>query len=104
LISRPSSAPLPGGTTLQASGRTATFTGPAGTGRADCRLRGPSVTRPPASARAENSIASPMKPATNSLFGCSYSCCGVPACAIRPAFITMIWSLTASASLWSCVT
>ena len=49
-------------------------------------------------------FASPMKPATNSLLGRSYKSCGVPACAITPWSNTMIWSLSASASLWSWVT
>ncbi|MNL66504.1 hypothetical protein D3C87_1909840 [compost metagenome] len=65
---------------------------------------GPSATVPSASATAGNSIASPMKPATNSLCGVSYSARGEPFCAIKPWFITMIWSLTAMASAWSCVT
>ena len=45
-----------------------------------------------------------MKPATNSEHGDSYSSLGVPRWAMTPWFITMIWSLTASASLWSWVT
>src|SRR3990167_600904 len=56
----------------QASGRTATFTGPLFTAMRGRSTSGPSATVPSASATAGNSIASPMKPATNSLCGVSY--------------------------------
>ena len=52
---------------------------------------GPRLTVPLASACAGSSMASPMKPATNSLLGYSYKSCAVPHWAITPWSITMIW-------------
>ena len=45
-----------------------------------------------------------MKPATNSLAGCSYTSTGVPSCSIRPRLKTARRSLMVSASSWSWVT
>jgi hypothetical protein len=56
----------------QASGRTATFTAPGATAWRGVIDSGPSCTSPSAPASAGNSMASPMKPATNSLCGYSY--------------------------------
>ena len=46
----------------------------------------------------------PMKPATKTLTGPSYSSCGVPTCCSRPSFMTAIRSPMVMASTWSCVT
>ena len=49
-------------------------------------------------------LALQMKSATNSSAGVSKRSRGVPCCAMRWRFMTMIWSETAIASSWSCVT
>ena len=46
----------------------------------------------------------PMKPATKSLAGRSYTSTGVPSCSIRPWLNTASRSLMVSASSWSWVT
>ena len=100
------------GPITQASGRTAILTGPAGSAAGDGTRSGPSCAYPVSAVLpglgawfwAAKSMASPMKPATNSDVGCSYSALGAPLWAMAPRSITTIWSLTASASDWSWVT
>ena len=46
----------------------------------------------------------PMKPATNTLFGWSYRCCGVSICCRMPSFMTAMREAMVMASTWSCVT
>ena len=46
----------------------------------------------------------PMKPATNTFAGRSYTVAGSPTCSSTPSFITATRSPIVIASTWSCVT
>ena len=46
----------------------------------------------------------PMKSATNTEAGRSYTSCGEPSCSTTPRFMMAMVSAIAIASIWSCVT